>query len=58
MNGKEIVITGIGVVSPIANELNLFWEGIKSGKSGISRVESMEDIDQFPVQIAGELSGT
>ena len=26
MNGKEIVITGIGVVSPIANELNLFWE--------------------------------
>ena len=55
MNGKEIVITGLGVVSPIANELNLFWEGIKSGKSGISRVESMEDIDQFPVQIAGEI---
>ena len=27
MNGKEIVITGLGVVSPIANELNLFWEG-------------------------------
>ena len=26
MNGKEIVITGLGVVSPIANELNLFWE--------------------------------
>ena len=55
MNGKEIVITGMGVVSPIANELNLFWEGIKSGRSGISRVESMEDIDQFPVQIAGEV---
>ena len=55
MNGKEIVITGLGVVSPIANELNLFWEGIKSGKSGISRVESMEDIEQFPVQIAGEI---
>ena len=30
MNGKEIVITGMGVVSPIANELNLFWDGIKS----------------------------
>ena len=51
MNGKEIVITGMGVVSPIANELNLFWEGIKSGRSGISRVESMEDIDQFQFKL-------
>ena len=56
MHGREVVITGMGVVSPIANELNLFWEGLKSGRSGISRVQSMEDIDQYPVQIAGEVS--
>ena len=55
MHGREVVITGMGVVSPIANELNLFWEGLKSGRSGISRVQSMEDIDQYPVQIAGEV---
>lgn len=55
MGGKEVVITGLGVVSPIANKLDSFWEGIKAGKSGISRVESMENIDQYPVQIAGEV---
>lgn len=55
MRGREVVITGMGVVSPIANELNLFWEGLKAGQSGIARVESMEDIDQYPVQIAGEV---
>ena len=55
MRGREVVITGMGVVSPIANELNLFWEGLKAGQSGIARVQSMEDIDQYPVQIAGEV---
>ena len=55
MGGKEVVITGLGVVSPIANSLEPFWEGIQSGKSGISRVQSMENIDQYPVQIAGEV---
>ena len=55
MGGKEVVITGLGVVSPIANELDSFWDGIKAGKSGISRVESMDNIDQYPVQIAGEV---
>ena len=55
MRGREVVVTGMGVVSPIANELNLFWEGILAGRSGIARVESMEDIDQYPVQIAGEV---
>ena len=55
MGGKEVVITGLGVVSPIANELDSFWNGIKAGKSGISRVESMDNIDQYPVQIAGEV---
>ena len=38
MRGREVVITGMGVVSPIANELNLFWEGLKAGQSGIARV--------------------
>ena len=55
MRGREVVVTGMGVVSPIANELDAFWEGIQAGRSGIARVQSMEDIDQYPVQIAGEV---
>ncbi|MEN8254394.1 MAG: beta-ketoacyl-ACP synthase II [Verrucomicrobiota bacterium] len=53
--GREVVVTGIGVVSPIASELGRFWEGIKNGQSGIDRVQGMDDIDQYPVQIGGEI---
>ncbi|HEY5620987.1 MAG TPA: beta-ketoacyl-ACP synthase II [Pontiella sp.] len=57
MSGRKVVVTGLGVVSPIANELISFWEGIKNGKSGISRVQGMADIDQYPVTIGGEIHG-
>jgi len=55
MSRREVVVTGIGIVSPVASELDRFWEGIKTGQSGIARVEAMEDIDQYPVQIGGEI---
>ena len=55
MERREIVVTGLGVVSPVASELERFWEGIKSGKSGIARVENVPDIDQYAVQIGGEI---
>jgi len=55
MSRREVVVTGLGVVSPVASELDKFWEGIKAGQSGISRVEAMDDIDQYSVQIGGEI---
>ncbi len=55
MERREIVVTGLGVVSPVASELDRFWEGIKNGKSGIARVENVPDIDQYAVQIGGEI---
>ncbi|WP_372846325.1 beta-ketoacyl-ACP synthase II [Pontiella sp.] len=55
MNGRKVVVTGLGIVSPVASELEQFWEGIKNGKSGIAHVQGMDDIDQYAVQIAGEI---
>lgn len=55
MNRRKVVITGLGVVSPVASELNKFWEGIKNGQSGIDQITSMPDIDQYPVTIGGEI---
>lgn len=52
---REVVVTGLGVVSPVANELDAFWEGIKSGRSGIDQVKGMPDIDQYSVTIGGEI---
>jgi len=55
MERREIVVTGLGVVSPVASELNRFWDGIKNGQSGIARVANVEDIEQYAVQIGGEI---
>ncbi len=52
---REVVVTGLGVVSPVANELNAFWEGIKNGQSGIDQVKGMEGIEDYPVTIGGEI---
>ncbi|MCF7816500.1 MAG: beta-ketoacyl-ACP synthase II [Kiritimatiellales bacterium] len=55
MSRREVVVTGLGVVSPVASELNRFWEGIKNGQSGIDQVKNVENIDQYPVTIGGEI---
>jgi len=54
MNDRRVVITGLGVVSPIGNDLDSFWTSLKEGKSGISRISSF-DIAQYDCQIAGEV---
>jgi len=55
MKDRTVVVTGLGVVSPVASELGRFWENIKNGVSGIDRVTAMDDIDQYPVTIGGEI---
>ncbi len=56
MNKKKVVITGIGVISPLGNQLSEFWSSLIAGKSGIRRI-SQFDPTQFDSQIAGEVKG-
>jgi len=51
---KRAVITGIGVVSPLGCELKTFWERLKTGHSGIRRIQKF-DPSRFNAQIAGEV---
>ncbi len=51
---RRIVITGIGVLSPIGNNKEDFWKNTLAGKSGIRRIQSM-DVDQYECKIAGEV---
>ncbi len=51
---KRVVITGAGVVHSLGLELDEFWENIKAGKSGISKIENF-DASDYPSQIAAEL---
>ncbi len=54
MQDRRIVITGIGAVSPLGNTAAETWEGMKSGRSGIRSIESI-DTTGFPVTFAGEV---
>jgi 3-oxoacyl-[acyl-carrier-protein] synthase II len=51
---RRVVITGLGVVSPVGKDVATFWDSLCKGKSGISRIESF-DAANYPSKIAGEI---
>ena len=51
---KRVVVTGVGVVSPIGIGKGPFFESLLWGRSGVRRIESF-DITEFPVKIAAEV---
>jgi len=48
----SVVVTGIGAVTPVGGDAESTWQGLRSGKSGIQRIDYY-DVSSFPVQIAG-----
>jgi len=54
MSERRVVITGIGCLSPLGNDLESTWDGLKNGRSGIRRIESI-DASNFDCKIAGEI---
>ncbi len=54
MPTARVVVTGIGAVTPIGNNVNQFWDSLVSGKSGVDRIATF-DPRQFDSQIAGEV---
>jgi 3-oxoacyl-[acyl-carrier-protein] synthase II len=51
---RRVVITGFGCVTPIGIGREAFWESLKTGKSGVKRIESF-DISDSQVKIAAEI---
>lgn len=51
---RRVVITGIGIISPIGIGKKTFWEGILEGRSGAGRITSFKD-SALPVKIAAEV---
>lgn len=54
MNEHRVVVTGLGVVTPIGVGLEEFWEGLKAGRNGISRI-TLFDPSDFRSQMAAEV---
>ena len=50
----RVVVTGLGAVTPIGNTTAEYWEGLRTGRNGIRRVEQF-DPSELIVQIAGEV---
>lgn len=51
---KRVVITGMGVISPVGNTVEAFWKGISSGVCGIDFITKFDTAD-LKVKIAGEV---
>lgn len=51
---RRVVITGMGVVTPLGNDLQSFWKAIQEGRSGIGKITKF-DASDFSCQIAGEV---
>jgi len=53
---NRVVVTGLGVISAVGNDVPSFWEALKSGKSGMGPVTTF-DASAFDSRIAGEVKG-
>ena len=51
---RRVVITGLGAITPIGNDVNSFWNGIKEGKCGIDKITKFDTTD-FKVKLAAEV---
>ncbi|RBD56884.1 beta-ketoacyl-ACP synthase, partial [Xanthomonas oryzae pv. oryzae] len=51
---RRVVVTGMGIVSPLGNDLATSWDGIVHGRSGIGPITQI-DASQFTTKIAGEI---
>ena len=56
MSRRRVVITGLGIVSPVGNSVTEAWASILAGASGITRI-SRFDPSRLACQIAGEVKG-
>lgn len=54
MTDRRVVITGLGAVTPIGNDVETFWSNLKNGVSGIRKIEAF-DTTSYDCQIGGEV---
>lgn len=53
---RRVVVTGLGIISPVGNTIETAWSNILAGKSGVTRIDTF-DVSQFSAQIGGLVQG-
>jgi len=56
MDTKRVVVTGVGMITPLGVGVQESWDGLLAGRSGIRKITHF-DASNFPTQIAGEVEG-
>lgn len=56
MSRRRVVVTGMGMVSPLGNDVASTWAGILNGRSGIATIEHM-DVSAFATRFGGSVKG-
>ena len=51
---RRVVVTGLGAITPVGNNVDEFWDGLISGKCGIDQI-TLFDTENFKVKLAGEV---
>jgi len=51
---KRVVVTGLGIISPVGNDIPNFWQALKDGQSGVGKLTTF-DASEFDSRIAGEV---
>lgn len=51
---QRVVITGVGVISPVGNNVTDFWTSLTEGRCGIDLIKGFEDYD-LPISVAGQV---
>ena len=54
-NGRRVVITGMGMVTPLGIGVDANWEAVQAGRSGIGPITRIEGIESFACRIGGEV---
>ena len=55
-SARRVVLTGIGLVTPLGLVVATFWEALCAGRSGVRRIRSF-DTSTLPVRFGGEVDG-
>ena len=53
---RRVVVTGMGAITPIGNDVASYWESLVAGRSGIRRIESFDPVN-VDCKVAGEVVG-
>jgi len=53
---RRVVVTGMGALTPVGNDVPAFWDGLVNGRSGISRITTFDPV-KTASKVAGEIKG-